>query len=382
MVRVAKILIKMKRIGITGQHGFIGRSISDRLHLSSDDFEIVPFDKTLFNSDTLLQKWVKECDIIIHLAALNRHSEPEQIYETNVRLVQQLLEALRTQNHCPHLIFTSSTQEANSNTYGKSKLEGRDLIRQWGVETGSCVTCLIVPNVFGPFGKPFYNSVIGTFSYQLCNNITPNIDKDSELKLIYVHELVDIIIEIIRSKTTNSEFVVPHTAQYCVSDILAMLTYFKEVYFAQGHLPRLTDSFSLNLFNTFRSYINHSEYFPAKLRVNTDHRGSFTELLRLEQGGQVSFSTTHAGITRGNHFHTRKIERFAVIKGKARIQMRKFNTNEVLSFDVSGDEPAYVDMPIWYTHNITNTGEEELVTVFWINEMFDPSNPDTYFETV
>jgi len=139
---------------------------------------------------------------------------------------------------------------------------------------------------------------------------------------------------------------------------------------------------SINLFNTFRSYIDHAVYFPFKLTQHADNRGAFVEIVRLGIGGQVSFSTTHPGITRGNHFHTKKIERFTVIKGKALIQLRKYNTEEVLNFELDGNEPSYVDMPVWYTHNIKNVGEEELYTVFWINEAFDATNPDTYFEIV
>jgi UDP-2-acetamido-2,6-beta-L-arabino-hexul-4-ose reductase len=167
-----------------------------------------------------------------------------------------------------------------------------------------------------------------------------------------------------------------------VSELLQKLNHFKDLYFDKGIIPDLPNAFSINLFNTFRSYINISSYFPFKLKANTDPRGTFVEVIRLEQGGQVSFSTTVPCVTRGNHFHTRKIERFTVIKGKALIQLRKYNTTEILNFELDGSSPSYVDMPIWYTHNIKNIGEEELYTVFWINEFFDPADPDTYFETV
>lgn len=167
-----------------------------------------------------------------------------------------------------------------------------------------------------------------------------------------------------------------------MSDILTQLKDFKTLYFDAGSIPVLKDKNDIALFNTFRSYIDLKSYFPKKLTLNTDERGSFVETIRLGIGGQVSFSTTKAGITRGNHYHTRKIERFTVIKGRALIELRKIDSTEVLSFTLSGDEPSYVDMPIWYTHNITNIGDEELYTQFWINEWYDASNPDTYFEKV
>ena len=175
---------------------------------------------------------------------------------------------------------------------------------------------------------------------------------------------------------------VPHTSEIKVSILLQKLTEFKEDYFEKGILPNLDNSFDRNLFNTFVCYIDHQSFFPFKLKLNTDERGSFVETVKLHSGGQVSFSTTMPGITRGNHFHTRKAERFAVIKGKARIEIRRIGTNEVISFELDGKEPSFVDMPVWYTHNITNIGDYELYTIFWINEHFDANDPDTYFEKV
>ena len=162
---------------------------------------------------------------------------------------------------------------------------------------------------------------------------------------------------------------------------MVLLNYHQN-YFEKGTIPSLNNTFDRNLFNTFLCYIDHTSFFPFKLKLNTDERGSFVETVKLNSGGQVSFSTTVPGITRGNHFHTRKAERFAVIKGKARIELRRIGTDQVLSFELDGKEPAFVDMPVWFTHNITNTGKDELFTIFWINEHFDANDPDTYFEKV
>jgi UDP-2-acetamido-2,6-beta-L-arabino-hexul-4-ose reductase len=167
-----------------------------------------------------------------------------------------------------------------------------------------------------------------------------------------------------------------------VSGILNILKYYKEVYQERGEIPMLSNTFEINMFNTYRSYIDIKNYFPIKFTQHSDLRGTFVEVIRLAVGGQVSFSTTVPGITRGNHFHTRKIERFAVIKGKALIQLRKIGTNEVIDFYLDGNEPAYVDIPIWYAHNIKNIGDEVLYTNFWINEFFDLKDPDTYLENV
>jgi UDP-2-acetamido-2,6-beta-L-arabino-hexul-4-ose reductase len=241
---------------------------------------------------------------------------------------------------------------------------------------------MIIPNVFGPFGNPYYNSFIATFSHQLTHGEQPKIDIDGQVKLIYVHELIYVFLLEIRSKRGKSLLNIPHTSEHKVSEILEILERYKVQYFENGIIPELNSPFEINLFNTFRTYIDHKNHFPVKYVKNTDSRGSFVEIIRLNIGGQVSFSTTVLGITRGNHYHTRKIERFSVIKGKALIQLRKIGTSEVLDFYLDGNEPSYVDMPIWYTHNIKNIGEEELYTNFWINEFYDVNDPDTYFEDV
>jgi len=176
-------------------------------------------------------------------------------------------------------------------------------------------------------------------------------------------------------------YTVQHTATKKVYEILALLNSFKSAYFENGAVPDLRDPFEINMFNTFRSFIP-VDYFPRKYKQHTDERGSFVEIMRANTSGKTSFSTTKPGITRGNHYHTRKVERFAVISGKALIQLRRINTEEVINYYLDGEEPAYVDMPVWVTHNIKNTGKDELITIFWINEPFNPDDPDTYFENV
>jgi UDP-2-acetamido-2,6-beta-L-arabino-hexul-4-ose reductase len=266
--------------------------------------------------------------------------------------------------------------------FGKSKREGRQLIAEWAKIHNTLFTGLVIPNVFGPFGNPYYNSVVATFSHQLTHNEQPKIETDARLKIIYVGELVQVFHDIIKNKTDNPEFRVQQSREIKVTEILGLLERFKELYFEKGTFPDLDDPFERNLFNTFVCYMDIGNRYPVKLKQSTDERGSFVETVKLNSGGQISFSTTKPGITRGNHFHTRKAERFAVIKGKARIQLRRIGTDRIFNFDLDGSEPSYVDMPVWYTHNITNTGNEDLYTIFWINELFDPDDPDTFFEAV
>jgi UDP-2-acetamido-2,6-beta-L-arabino-hexul-4-ose reductase len=372
----------MIRIGITGQAGFIGSHLNNFLGLKKDEVTLIPFQDDFFSFEDKLDSFVKQCDVIVHLAALNRHKDPAVIYNTNIELVTKLISALENTGSKPHLLFSSSIQEERENIFGKSKREGREMLAKWADKNGCLFTGMIIPNVFGPFGNPYYNSVIATFSHQLTHNEQPRIDVDVQLKLIFIGDLVKTIYYIITNKVADWEFKVPHTDEARVTEILVLLQSFKALYVENGILPDLTDPFERNLFNTFVCYIDHPKYFPFKLRQGNDERGSFVETVKLHSGGQVSFSTTRPGITRGNHFHTRKAERFAVIKGKALIQLRRVGTDKVLNFELDGKEPAYVDMPIWHAHNITNIGDEDLYTIFWISEFYDPSDPDTFFEKV
>ena len=364
------------------QAGFVGKHLYNTLGLYPEEFERIDFKKDFFEDEIKLNEFVSGCDAIVHLAALNRHNDPGVIYDTNLKLVMNLIASLKKTGSQAHVIFSSSTQEEKDNLYGKSKKEGRELLADWARKSGGKFTGMVIPNVFGPFGHPNYNSVVATFCYRLSHNETPVTEIDGNMKLIYVGELVEAILKEIRSEQSNDAIHVPHTAEYKVSEILRLLEKYKNEYQDNGMIPALNNRFEINLFNTFRCYMDIESYFPRKFKQNIDPRGAFVEVIRLNVGGQVSFSTTVPDITRGNHFHTRKIERFAVIKGKALIQLREIGTDKVLDFYLDGKAPAYVDMPVWFTHNIKNIGEEELYTIFWINEFFNPEDADTFFENV
>ena len=372
------------RVGITGQGGFMGSHLYNYLGTKENDINRINFERSYFENEIALQEFVKSCDVIVHIAAMNRHEVEQVIYDTNVGLVQKLIAACEATNSTPKIIFSSSTQEERDNLYGKSKRDGRQLLENWASKTGAEVTSLLIPNVFGPFGKPNYNSFIATFCYKIINNETPTIINDSLVNLIYINELSEAFYnEIISEENKNiKSFVVPHTSSRKVSEILELLKEFKKQYVDNGQVPKVDlQSFELNLFNTFTSFIPKA-YFPRKFTKHTDNRGAFVEIMRAGTAGQSSYSTTVPGITRGNHYHTRKVERFAVISGKASIKLRKIDSEEVIEYILDGTEPAYVDMPIWYTHNITNIGDTELITLFWINEPYNPEDADTYFVEV
>lgn len=377
----------MIRVGITGQAGFVGTYLFNTLGLYPQDFERIPFQDDYFQNEEKLSGFVRQCDVIVHLAAMNRHPDPQVLYDTNLKLVDQLISAMEKEEVKPHVLFSSSIQEERDNEYGKSKREGRRLLESWAKRAGASFTGMIVPNVFGPFGLPNYNSFIATFCHKLTHGESPHVLQDSSVKLIYVGNLCNYILKKIKTvhleeKACVERSLVPYDFEKKVSDILSLFESFKSLYFDQNIIPQLKDNSELNLFNTFRCYIDHESHFPVKLEKHADARGVFVETIKTGTGGQVSFSTTVPGITRGNHYHTRKIERFTVIKGKARIQLRRIGTNDVLDFYLDGNEPSFVDMPVWYTHNITNIGEDELYTQFWINEWYNPEDGDTYFEKV
>jgi len=390
----------MIKIGITGQAGFIGTHLYNTLSVHPDKYIRIPFRDEFFHSNEALDAFVKQCEVIVHLAAMNRHNDPNVLHKTNIELVQKLIDSLERTQSKPYIIMSSSLQEEQDNLYGLSKREGRKLFNQWAERNGAKFTGLIIPNVFGPFGVPFYNSVISTFSYQICNKQEPKIEVDNELKLIYVGDLVNIIFSLFPADYANTEdtententegtegwlptkvLEVPYKAKYKVTELLDKLQGYYDTYVVNGIVPDLADWFEVCLFNTFRSYLP-KEHFPVKYHKHSDQRGIYVETMKFNSRGQVSFSTTLPGITRGNHFHTRKIERFAVIKGKASIKLRKYGMDESIEYILDGEEPAYVDMPIWFTHNITNLGDTELLTMFWINEFYEPDDPDTYYEPV
>jgi UDP-2-acetamido-2,6-beta-L-arabino-hexul-4-ose reductase len=367
----------MIRVGITGQAGFIGTYLFNMLGLNKE-MERVVFEDRFFDDARLLRDFAGRCDVIVHLAAMNRHEDQRVIYDTNVLLTRQLIEAMEAGRVTPRVIFSSSTQEELDNPYGRSKREGRELLEAWARRRGASFTGLVVPNVFGEFSRPGYNTFVATFAHKLVHGEEPRVLVDNEVRLIHVGSLCRFIIDQFEKGGIN-RVEVPFDFERSVTSILSRFEQFTDLYFHRGVIPVLVDRHDVNLFNTFRSYIPPR---CIQLTWHEDVRGVFVETVQTGVGGQVSFSTTVPGITRGNHYHTRKIERFTVIKGNALIQLRRIGTDKVFNFELDGERPSYVDMPVWFTHNIKNTGTGELYTQFWINEWYDPGDGDTYFEIV
>jgi UDP-2-acetamido-2,6-beta-L-arabino-hexul-4-ose reductase len=370
---------KMK-IGITGISGFVGSHLKDRL-LREQDLEVLACEDSYFGEPEKLKSFAKDCDVLVHLAAMNR-GDPEQLHKLNVSLVKKLVDALQQTDSTPHVIFSSSIQCKLDNPYGLSKREGARVLTQWAQRNNAPLSVLIIPNIYGDRGKPFYNSVVATFCHQLTHGLQPEVHVDLELGLIYIQEVVEEILKQVRNRPETAETVeIPPTKSIKVSEILVTLNRFKETYYDKRIVPHLESGFEQNLYNTFLSYMDDTDYEQSPV-LHADDRGSLFEVVKQEKGGQVFFSTTKPGITRGNHYHTRKMEKFCVVKGEAVIRLRRIGTDNVIEFNVSESKPASIEMPIFYTHSIENVGSEDLLTLFWTNELFDKDDPDTFYENV
>ena len=369
----------MIKVGITGSNGLIGYHLRVLLN-TINDIEYKLADRTTFKSEDKLISFAKNLDVIVHLADINIYSKSVDILKENMNITERVTKAVKGSSKPPHIIFASSIHTVlNPNTpYSKSKIECAKYLKKWCKNNNSNFTNLIIPHVFGEFGKPFYNSVISTFCHQLVNGDKTKVIKDSELELIHAHDVSLEIHKVI--KDNNYGDVTLIGTKTSVSKVRKILIDLSEDYF-KNIIPDLTVDLNCELFNTFRSFLK-DDFYPRKYSLNIDDRGHLYELVNTKQRGLSFLSNSKPGITRGNHFHINKIERFMVISGKAIIRLRKLFTNDILSFEVNGNNPTYVDIPTYTTHNITNTGSNELTTLFWSNSFFDKNNPDTYFEEV
>ena len=360
--------------------GFVGSHLRDRL-MREKDVEVLPFEDAYYDNPAAFVEFCRNADVIVHLAGVNRH-EPQIVYEKNIELMEKLLDFCDAAGKTPYILFSSSTQITRDNEYGRGKKRAMELLEAWSAKRGAAAVSMVVPNVFGDGGRPFYNSVVATFCYQLTHGQTPEIQVDGQMTMIYINDLVEDIWRLIKNPPAGYqiEYIRPRV-EAKVSEILMLLNRFKDAFYGSGMVPEIKTDFERDLYNTFLTYMDAADW-ERKLKLNTDERGSFVEVFKLEKGGQVSFSTTKPGITRGNHYHIRKNEKFCVVSGQASIKLRRIGTDKVIEYRVSGDAPSWVEMPIYYTHNITNIGDTELVTLFWINEHFNPDDPDTFFEKV
>ena len=394
---------------VTGAKGFVGKNLVANLYNIKDgknrtrDIQIGDiFEYDVDTDPACLDEYCEKADFVFNLAGVNRPKDQSEFMEGNFGFASTLLDTLKKhKNTCP-IMISSSIQATligryGESDYGKSKLAGEELMFEYGKETGSKVLVYRFPNLFGKWCRPNYNSAVATFCNNVANDlpITVN-DRSTELELLYIDDLVEEMFDALEGKEHHCEFdgldavskadgkycYVPMTHHVTLGEIVDLLDVFKEQPLKLV-IPEIPDkSFAKKLYSTYLSYLPKEKVcFP--LKMNVDDRGSFTELLKSESCGQVSINISRPGITKGEHWHNSKWEFFMVVAGHGLIQERKIGTDEVIEFEVSGDKIEAIHMIPGYTHNIINLSDtENLVTVMWANELFDPNHPDTFFEKV
>lgn len=397
------------KILVTGAKGFVGKNLVCNLYnikegknrtrnLNIEDIFEYDINSTAEELDTYCRK----CDFVFNLAGVNRPKDQSEFMTGNFGFASTLLETLKKyENNCP-VMLSSSIQATligryGTSDYGKSKLAGEELFFEYGKETGAKVLVYRFPNLFGKWCRPNYNSAVATFCNNIANDleITVN-DRSTELELLYIDDLIEEMLDALEGKEHHCEFegvdtVLKEDGRYCAAPIthhetLGEIVDLLESFKKQPEslvVPEIPyNSFAKKLYSTYLSYLPKEKVsFP--LKMNVDDRGSFTELLKSDKVGQVSINISKPGITKGEHWHNTKWEFFIVVSGHGLIQERKIGTDEVIEFEVSGDKIEAIHMLPGYTHNIINLSEtENLVTVMWANESFDPNHPDTFFEKV
>ena len=400
----------MMNILITGAAGFVGKNLTaalqnirdgkDRTHPQLQIGELYLYD--LDSPAQVLEEGCRNADFVFNLAGVNRPQNPEEFMQGNFGFASRLLETLKKYgNTCP--VMLSSSIQATlvgryaGGEYGKSKKAGEELFFSYGEETGAKVLVYRFPNLFGKWCRPNYNSAVATFCSNIANDlpITVN-DPAIELELLYIDDLVDEMIAALEGAEHHCEFegvetVLTEKGRYCAAPVSHKATLGQIVELLHSFrnqpstlvMPEIPKgSFAKKLYSTYLSYLPREKVaFP--LKMNVDARGSFTELLRTEKCGQFSVNISKPGITKGQHWHHTKWEFFIVVSGHGLIQLRKLDSGEVLNFEVSGEKIEAVHMLPGYTHNIINLSDkEDLVTLMWANEQFDPEKPDTFFEKV
>ena len=398
------------KILVTGAKGFVGKNLCAQLKNIRDGkahcygnvtvSEVYEYD--LDSTPEELDVWCESADFVFNLAGVNRPQDQEEFMAGNFGFASTLLDTLKKHgNNCP--VMLSSSQQASltgrfgNSEYGRSKKAGEDLFLHYGEETGARVLVYRFPNLFGKWCRPNYNSAVATFCNAFANDLPYTVNDPSvELELLYIDDLVDEMIACLRGEEHKCEFegldVIPSASgRYCYVPVthkatLGEIVNLLKSFAAQPQtliVPEIPSaSFAKKLYSTYLSYLPESKVaFP--LKTNSDERGTFTELVKTLGNGQFSVNISKPGVTKGQHWHNTKWEFFIVVSGKALIQERKIGTDEVLNFEVSGEEIKAVHMLPGYTHNIVNLSDTEpLVTLMWANELFDPNRPDTYFEPV
>lgn len=372
----------MMRIVVTGASGLIGWHAQTRLHAANCaagfkgvplPYDILALDHAGFNDDATLNAAVTGADAVLHFAGVNR--APDVVLEAvNPALARRLVAACQAVRTEPHIVYANSTHAAGDTPYGRGKRIANEVFTAFTPRYSN----LILPHIFGEGGRPNYNNVTATLIGQILADETPTVNPEGRVQLLHAGAAAQASIDAMMNGTNGDLTPEPHPMS--VSGLLDRLQGFHALYTANIY-PDLSDAFDLALFNAYRA-ATYPDGWPRSLKLNTDTRGTLFEAVKGGGGGQTFLSTTEPGVTRGDHFHLNKVERFLVVQGEAVIRIRKVLSDEVYEYTVSGDAPAPVDMPTLHTHSIENVGNTPLLTLFWTHDLFDPANPDTFADKV
>ncbi len=377
---------------ITGAKGFIGKNLVSQLTNLKDGkakHSTLSSDLTLFEFDkdtdpSLLDAYCKEANFVFHLAGVNRPLEQSEFMEGNFGFTSELLDTLKKHNNTCPIMLSSSIQAELDNPYGESKKAGEDLLLQYGKDTGAKVYIYRFPNVFGKWCRPNYNSAVATFCHNIAHDLPVQVnDPNVQMTLVYIDDVVQELINCL-AVNPNKDSVYCKVAtehQIKLGEIVELIQSFKDSR-STLQVPDLSNPITKKLYSTYLSYLPEDR-FSYPLKMNVDERGSFTEFLKSPDRGQVSINISKPNITKGNHWHHTKNEKFLVVSGTGVIRFRKIDEpSGIIEYHVTGEKLTVVDIPVGYTHNIENLGVGDMVTVMWVNEVFDPAKPDTFFEVV
>lgn len=369
------------RVVVTGADGFLGWHLRCRLRALTDA-EVIGLNRAGLADPATAGPALERADAVIHIAGVNRGSDDE-VTAGNLLAARQLTEACDAAGVTPRLVYSNSIHADTDTAYGRGKREAADLLSTWAAQRGTQLADVRLPNLFGEHGRPHYNSFVATFCHLLATGGTPEVSGDREVPLLHVQRAAAELVAATEEPSAGprSAVIRPAGAAVRVSAVRDLLAA-QAARYASGEIPDLSDPLHRDLFNTYRSY-TFPRAFPIPITAHSDDRGSLFECVRAHGGpGQTFLSTSRPGITRGEHFHLNKVERFVVVSGTGQIRLRRLFTDDVVTFDVSGEAPTIVDMPTMWAHSVSNTGSGDMVTLFWAADLFDPSRPDTYAEPV
>lgn len=365
------------KILVTGARGFIGKNLIAELRNRKYD-DIFEYDKETDSS--LLDIYCKEANFIFHLAGVNRPEVQSEFMEGNFGFTSDLLNTLEKYDNKAPVMISSSIQAKLDNPYGQSKKAGEDLIFKYGAKTGAKVLVYRFPNVFGKWCMPNYNSAVATFCHNIAHDLPVKVNDPSVImNLVYIDDVVNELINALEGNENKVDIFceVPVTHTITLGEIVYLIQSFKKSR-EERSIPNMSDAFTKKLYSTYLSYLPEDK-FSYPLIKHENEKGSFTEFIKTPDRGQVSVNISKPGVTKGNHWHNTKNEKFLIVSGDGVIRFRKVDSDEVIEYFVSGNKMEVVDIPIGYTHNIENLGDSDMVTIMWANEPFDPEKPDTHY---